>query len=264
MATIAAVHQSQKSLESLLLQKMNDFEAQLKATLEPTSLVRLSEDFKTFKEYVYSILQLLQQQIAELSRVTDVLEMRHRRKCLLLGGIPEVVEGKENAPDTVCNILKTKFQLQDISTADFKACHRLGTISEGRPRPILVNFVNHSTKSSVWNKKKCLKGSSLVLSEFITRRRQALFQEARKRYGITKCWTMDGSIFVKPPTGKPININSESDFDKVAEIIEAARESQSLAQEDSSASDRSHKQGRIDKPGPSDKVQRPKRAIKVK
>lgn len=211
MATLSDVHQQQASLEASLHQRMSEFEAQLKLSSEPSSLSRLHNDFMNFKENVCGILKMLRLQINELSRATDVLEMRHRRKCLLFGGIAEVP--KEDTSALICRVLEEQLQIKDVNPASFKACHRLGSGTGGRPRPILVRFADHSVKTSVWKKKTALKGTSTVISEFLTRRRQNLFLEARKRFGITNCWSLDGNIYAKLPDGKRRNITTEDDLE---------------------------------------------------
>ncbi|XP_028167948.1 uncharacterized protein LOC114358248 [Ostrinia furnacalis] len=229
MATLSDVQQLQCSLEASLHQRMSDFESQLKTSAEPSSLARLYDEFRAFKETVHGILQLLRKQISEVSKVTDTLEMRHRRKCLLFGGISE--DPKEQTSAVICGILSDRFDLKDISSSTFTACHRLGPAAKGRIRPILVRFVDHSTKTAVWRKKTVLKGTSTVLSEFLTRTRQQLFTEARKRFGITNCWTFDGNIFAKLPNGMRRQIHSEQDLECPKQPVSAgpARESPATA-----------------------------------
>ncbi|XP_028163846.1 uncharacterized protein LOC114355281 [Ostrinia furnacalis] len=229
MSTLADVHQLQTSLEESLHKRMSEFEAQFKQSAsEPTTLGQLYSEFRAFKESVVGIVQLLRSQIAELSRATDALEMRHRRKNLLFGGIPE--DTKEDAPAVICDILRSRFNMPDVTKSVLKACHRLGSNREGRPRPILVRFADHTTKSAVWKKKTALKGTPTVISEFLTRSRQTLFLEARRRYGMTNVWTLDGNIYAKLADGKRCLITSLGDLDPTANVnhpVPAAREGSS-------------------------------------
>ncbi|XP_028174356.1 uncharacterized protein LOC114362963 [Ostrinia furnacalis] len=112
--------------------------------------------------------------------------------------------------------------MRDLTASQFSACHRLGTASKDRTRPILVRFADHPTKTAVWRKKTALKGTPTVLSEFLTRRRQQLFIEARKRFGITNCWTLDGNIYAKLPDGTRRHIHSEGDLDCAKQPASAA------------------------------------------
>ncbi|XP_061708217.1 uncharacterized protein LOC133518571 [Cydia pomonella] len=121
--------------------------------------------------------------------------MRHRRKYLLFAGVPEV--SGENVAETISAICQDRLQLAEASSSSFSVCHRLGAATAGRTRVILVRF-----KDAIWRKKTALKGSSVVVSEYLTRDRQAVFLEARKHYGMRSVWTLEGTIFVKVSAGK--------------------------------------------------------------
>ncbi|KAL0808690.1 hypothetical protein ABMA28_013121 [Loxostege sticticalis] len=247
MATLSDVHRQQTSLEASLHQRMSEFEEQLKRSSEPSSLSRLYEDYRAFKENVCGILQMLRTQINELSRATDVLEMRHRRKCLLFGGIAEVP--KEDSSSLICRVLEDQLHIKDVVPASFKACHRLGSGTGGRPRPILVRFADHSVKTAVWKKKSALKGTTTVISGFLTRRRQDLFLEARKRFGITNCWSLDGNIYAKLPDGKRRHITCEDDleFSKQAVPAEPQRDSPVIEKSTAAGSSTSQRSKRAGK-----------------
>ncbi|XP_060800313.1 uncharacterized protein LOC132901782 [Amyelois transitella] len=260
MTSIATVHELQKSIESNLLNRMADFEKQLHAaSREPMTVARLAEDFKSFKTHVSGILQLLHEQMNELTKSFDEVEMRHRRKYLLFGGIPESDNnGKDDVVASVSSIISNNLGIDGITPSSFKACHRMGQRRDGRPRPILVRFAEYSLKTSIWRKKTALKGTSFVISEFLTRRRQALFMEARKRFGITKCWCQEGNIFVKPPNGRPRLISTAND-------IELAGEAFKIPNVQKSPLPMERADNRTDKAGTSNNdKQRPKRAVKVK
>lgn len=185
---------------SSLNQRMADFEAHLKATSPGADLSGLHKDFNAFKEHVWSVLSALQLQIAEVSRTVDTIEMRHRKKFLLLGGVPE--KPNEKVSESVVPILQSKLGLTEVTPSSLTVCHRLGSASEGRCRPILLRFVDSNIRGEIWRNKTKLKGSSYVVSEFLTRHRQSAFVTARKLFGVTNVWTTDGIINIKLPDGK--------------------------------------------------------------
>ncbi|CAH0402159.1 unnamed protein product [Chilo suppressalis] len=154
-----------KSLESILLKKMTEFEAQLKSTTEPSSVGVLYEEFRNFRETVSSIFSVLQQQILSLTLSVDSIEARQRSKSLLFYGVPE--ETKENTSDIIVQLIQEKLSIENVGPSHFKACHRLGARVEDRPRPILVRFRDHTAKTSIWMKKTALKGTSFVITEFL-------------------------------------------------------------------------------------------------
>ncbi|KAJ8728902.1 hypothetical protein PYW07_006598 [Mythimna separata] len=200
MTTLADVVESQRMAMMSINQRMTNFEVHLKESQPGADLSGLHKDFSAFKVHVWSVLSALQLQIAELSRSTDVIEMRHRKKFLLLGGVPETPG--EKTPEVTATILQSKLGLTNMSPSSLIVCHRLGVASEGRARPILFRCADNTVRGVIWKTKTKLKGSSYVVSEFLTRQRQSAFSTARRLFGVTNVWTMDGNINVKLPDGK--------------------------------------------------------------
>lgn len=199
MTTIADIAETQRLALTSLSQRMADFEAHLKASPPGANLSDLYKDFTSFKDHVWSVFSVLQQQLMEVSKGIDSIEMRHRKKFLLLGGVPEKPD--EQLTDTVLSIMQCNLGLVHLQSSSLTVCHRLGTASEGRPRPILFRFSDPAVKTEIWKSKTKLKGSSFVLSEFLTRQRQVAFTTARKLFGVTNVWTLDGTIHIKLPDG---------------------------------------------------------------
>lgn len=209
-----------------MMKKFADLESQLKASSAPRSgltLQRLQEEISEFKTHVWSILNLLRQQISEIARSVEVSEMRHRRKYLLVSGIPEDIE---ELPVYVAKLFNSKLGVPDISCDKLNICHRLGILSEGKCRPVLVRFSEYSDKSSVWKKKTAFKGTSYVVSEFLTRRRQSLFLQARQHFGMKNCWTADGIIMVKLSDGSRHRIFEEEDLKGIIASASDLRDAQ--------------------------------------
>ncbi|CAG4930217.1 unnamed protein product [Colias eurytheme] len=91
----------------------------------------------------------------------------------------------------------------------------MGRSNSDRPRPIVVKFKDISLKRKIWSAKKDLKGSGITLSEFLTKSRHDLFMAARKRFGVERCWTRDGNIFLIGPDGNRHQINAPADLDDI-------------------------------------------------
>ncbi|KAL4704776.1 hypothetical protein ACJJTC_018287 [Scirpophaga incertulas] len=137
-----------------------------------------------------------------MSQAADLLKTEktgRKRKCLLLSGVPEVPG--EKVLDTSLALLHKHLVGLDIDCNSIKYCHRLGAYSEGRNRPIVIRFCMGVVRGQVWKAKTKLKGSGLVLAEFLTKDRQTLFQTARKHFGLSNVWTSNGSVHVKTPDG---------------------------------------------------------------
>lgn len=218
MANLTNILEQHSSVEASLAKRMADFEEHLKAAKDEVSLTKLSTDFAIFKEQVWGILQLLKQQINELGKSIDLVEMRHRRKFLFIHGIPE--NSSQSNINALSDLLRSKFGLKDVAEADFKSLSRFGKQSEGKTRPLLIHFANLQLKSLLWKRKACLKGTTIVISEFLTRRRQDLLTIARKQLGIKNCWTQNGDIMVKSGNGMIHRIHDINDLAYISSSTE--------------------------------------------
>ncbi|CAH0403151.1 unnamed protein product [Chilo suppressalis] len=95
MANIAKVLKTQQALETKLLLRMNELEGKWNSTPQSKddgSLTQLRQEFRDFKSEVWAVLMLLRDQVSQLLKPIDDIEMRHRKKYLLVGGIPETIE----------------------------------------------------------------------------------------------------------------------------------------------------------------------------
>ena len=89
--------------------------------------------------------------------------------------------------------------------------HRLGRTTggvsgRGKPRPIILKFVSYQDRSAVFARKKQLKGSKIVLTENLTRRRAELLAKARATAGVKATWTADGRIVCLLEDGRKVSV----------------------------------------------------------
>lgn len=194
-------------------ERMTKFEAELTRSSPSSSPapVSLAEEYAAFKKLVLESLGCLQQQMEALAKDVDALEMRGRRKMLLIHGVAEV--SKEEPSVVVAEVLREKLKLDTFTVAAIRRCHRMGSQSgAGKPRPILVKFQDVDTRDKIWFAKTKLKGSGITLSEFLTRSRHQVFMKARDRFGVTNCWTKQGYIHVLVADGSKHVIVSVSEL----------------------------------------------------
>lgn len=91
--------------------------------------------------------------------------------------------------------------MADFSRGSIKVCHRLGSTTQGKQRAILMRFYDRECRAEVWKKKTSLKGSGITISEFLTKERRGVFSAARNHFGVSRCWTQEGSIIIALPDG---------------------------------------------------------------
>ncbi|XP_059057154.1 uncharacterized protein LOC131850809 [Achroia grisella] len=229
MDNYTQILENQQSFEANLSKRMLEFEQRLNQTTPDynKTVAGISDEFQLFKRETLSIFSLLRQQISGLVDAIDVMEMRHRRKYLLIGGISEDVKD-DNLVGFASQLIRNQLDLPQVTVDKLTVCHRLGKQSQGKPRPTLVRFAEATLKSVIW-KKTGFRGTPYSLSEFLTRRRQSLFLQARERFGMRKCWTFDGNINVLTPDGSRHRLRGEEDLVRLAESMEDLKDGYGVA-----------------------------------
>lgn len=214
------VQSNMDAMINMFKSKMSEFEDELQQATsrrQPSTIAALNADFQGFKAFVCNALSILRAEVEALARGLDHLETRTRRKMLLVHGVPE--EKNEDTRATVVATLTTKCKIKDLNSDKIRVCHRMGrpvTKAKGeaksKPRPILIKFTDTFIRDRVWGTKKALKGTSVTLSEFLTRMRHDVFMAARDYFGVTSCWTRDGWILIKVPDGTRHRIESMAEL----------------------------------------------------
>ncbi|CAG9135533.1 unnamed protein product [Plutella xylostella] len=146
--------------------------------------------------------------------LTGTVDMSHEHAGYLLGlGLNGQLK---DMPFMHIYIIVSKLGLTDFNRSAISQCVRIGGVLDPlKPRPILVRFSNPSLRSQVWDTKKHLKASPIVIREFLTRTRQHIFIRARKHFGIRACWTRNGAIFVQLPDSSRVKIVSELELNEL-------------------------------------------------
>ncbi|KAJ8737053.1 hypothetical protein PYW07_000324 [Mythimna separata] len=87
-----------------------------------------------------------------------------------------------------------------------------------KPRPILCKLRDVNLRDSIWFAKTRLKGTSITVSEFLTKSRHRLFMYAREKFGVNNCWSQQGLIYVLGFDGSRHRVNSMSDLDNIMQV----------------------------------------------
>ncbi|KAI5639516.1 hypothetical protein NE865_08016 [Phthorimaea operculella] len=202
---------------SKLYTQMGDFEERLKkATASPpaehSDLAALSRDFNHFKSFVWQVLSKLKAQTNLLSLGLDRHETFLRRKVLLFHGIAENKE--EQLKGVITDLINQKMKITELTSDDIQVCHRLGT-STTKPRAVLVRFHHLDNRRVVWDAKTLLKGSGIIISEFLTKCRHTVFVAARKHFGVSNCWSSEGKISIILPDSSRRKIEASSELQEL-------------------------------------------------
>ncbi|KAG7300069.1 hypothetical protein JYU34_015603 [Plutella xylostella] len=214
MITAHELHESQMSLEQTMTARMEEFERRLgslSTSSKKMDLDELTRDYCSFKESVLPMLRLMQEQILSVATQVDEMDCRTRQNALLFSGIKE--EDSEDPSVSICNTVVKLMGISDFNSGSIVQCVRLGAQRPDITRPILVRLANFATKSQLWNNKTRLKGSPVVIGEFLTKPRQRLFMRARRHFGVSSCWTRSGAVMVKLPDDSRVKVVTEAALD---------------------------------------------------
>ncbi|CAH2109226.1 unnamed protein product [Euphydryas editha] len=194
--------------------RMVEFQKDLQHASTPisSSISDIAAQFTEFRSFILGALESLQAQIEAISRHSDHMEMRTRRKMLLIHGVPE--EKSNNLASTVSQVLSKHLGITNFS-ADKKQ-------SMKKPRAILVKFRETSSRDEVWFAKSKLKGTDITISEFLTKSRHEAFLMARQHPGITKCWTRDGTIICIGPDGVRHRVTTVAELQVILSVQQAS------------------------------------------
>jgi len=163
----------------------------------------------------------LKKRLDKQDQKLDDMEQYSRRNCLLIHGIPEAgIRGETTdqiATDTIGQHLGISIKKEDLDRT-----HRIGKPKskededdeEPKPRPIIVKFTSYATRAQVFRAKRRLKGSGLLITESLTRKKMDLLRHAQNHATVSSSWTIDGTIYCIDTTGKRRTITAHADLEK--------------------------------------------------
>ncbi|XP_059046972.1 uncharacterized protein LOC131842463 [Achroia grisella] len=186
----------------------------------PSTVSSITANFAVFQTFVTSTFCNLQQQLELLANQMDQFEMRSRRKILLLHGVQE--SSGSNTSQDVVKVVADKLKIPGFTVVNISRCHRVGRTSGDKPRPILVKFSDLALRNKIWFAKTGLKDTGITVSEFLTKGRHEAFMCARRHFGIKKCWTRDGFVFIAGDDGTKHRITTITEVNKLIGTLSAA------------------------------------------
>ena len=170
--------------------------------------------------------QELTDQLEKANANIDEIEQSSRRPCIIVNNLPK--ENGRSEYDSFINMCEGKVKLgtdeMSVIRNKITKIYRLGKLqnendndaSNRKPRPLLVRSVDDNIRNLVFKQKKQLKGTGIVISEYLTPTRSALLKKCYEKIpgSVTQrsIWTDNGRILVKKTGGNIVNITKELDI----------------------------------------------------
>ncbi|KAJ0181812.1 hypothetical protein K1T71_002534 [Dendrolimus kikuchii] len=118
------IQEAMNELSATFAQRMDVLENELhKGATSNTTTSALFTDFYNFKTFILTSLRALQEQIYLIQQSVDQIEMRSRRKILLLHGVPE--HKQEDTMTAVADIIVERLKLAGFKKTDIRRSHRM-------------------------------------------------------------------------------------------------------------------------------------------
>lgn len=201
--------------------ELKGFKESLKAATSPEPLAvnhnleDIANKFVTFEASIMKQVADLKRSIRNIEQRVDKIELSIDRseqgvnnRKLIVHGIKEI--DSENLFHEVISMFQTKLEIT-VNKQDISDCRRLGKKRHDKVRPIVVDFSVKWIRDEIFVNKAKLKGSGIMCTELLTKRRLELFKKCRGKYG-QRCWTVNGAIIVVLADGGRKVISTEADL----------------------------------------------------
>lgn len=127
-------------------------------------------------------------------------------------GIPELPN--ENVTEVISKVCTSKLKCE-INNTIIDCCHRLKN-TEGGVRSIIVKFCQRTVKQAVYKNKAKLKGSKVIIREYLATKRVQIIKDLQKRFGSKSVWSYEGNIFAKKQDGTFLKIKRGDDLKTIS------------------------------------------------
>lgn len=187
-----------------------DFLKNFAAKIADSFTANLNTKLKQFEERVDTLetqlveakvnsemqLGVLKRENSELREMIEQLQQVNKSNKLRVYGLQE--RDNENVKQVLCEMFSKKLSV-DVPSEAMGNCYRVGKNSKGnrQPRPVSVEFFNFYYRAQVFNKKKLLKGTKIIIAEDLVKARYNLYLKARERLGKQSVWTRDCRVYSK-------------------------------------------------------------------
>lgn len=178
------------------------------------------QQIATFEANTQKSINALKSEVTKLKQQSTTCEKKieDQKQFELLNGL--VISGineefdTDSLHDVVANVINSKMHNVSLTPNEINYCYRLCKKEDRqstKPRPVVIMFVNKWKRNMIFNLKKCLKGSRMVISEWLTSAKLELYKKACDKFGFKSTWSRNGQIFASINNVKR-RILSESDL----------------------------------------------------
>lgn len=193
-------------LQTRFQSELSGFKESLKMVASPelsaTSGFSIQDLSKKFMEFENDIMK----QVSDLKNVIDVIQQKMDvtdiaidRNEQQLNNLKLVIHGVlekdgENLIEEIISLVQNRLNIP-VDKNNISHCGRIGKKRVDKSRPIVITFSVKWLRDKIYVNKAKLKGSKLVCTEFLTKKRLTIFKKCREVYG-RQCWTSGGLIVV--------------------------------------------------------------------
>lgn len=205
----------QSTIKSLVtkLCTSEEFITQLTTIIANSISEKFNKEVESLREENINLIRKIEKQdeiINSLSNKVEKHEQIIRRKNVRLYGLKE--NDNEICLEVALDVLNTKMKLA-VKKEDIEYCYRFGKRLKDKSRPLLIKFNTAYSKNLVYNNKKLLKNSRIVIREDLTANQLNLLKLSLEKVGTNgRVWSNFGTVFIKfNDENKIIKINNLDD-----------------------------------------------------
>nr|CAH7720210.1 unnamed protein product [Callosobruchus chinensis] len=181
--------------------KLQNLETQI-STLD-NKLMESNNENKTNINKIMDHIDKINKEKNSLITRCDKMDQDCRKNNLRIFNMVE--EERENIPQKIVELVTLKW---------VSPLQRIGQKTEQKSRAIFLSLKGYVIRNKIFNNKKLLKGTRVVIKEDLTTLRVNLMSRVIVKTSLKSAWTSEGKIYVKY-NGKICKIVSSNDFDKI-------------------------------------------------
>ena len=159
---------------------------------QESDLKTLRREFEDLKTLVSTLVP----KIEKIEKDMDDQEQYSRSNCLIVHGVKNIPKRGEylDNENFICSELNKKLTLNPpIQASDLDIAHPLPS---RKGDAMIVKFLRRTQRNLIYSKKRQLKGSGVIITESLTKRRLKLLEAAKSAFGRFSAWSMKGDVYV--------------------------------------------------------------------